>query len=75
MLKRMWGTGKTPPLLVEVQTGTASLNHSMKISQKIRQQTTLNSAIPLLCLHMKDVQPYHKDMCSTVFTAELFCHR
>ena len=71
----MWGTGETPPLMVGVRTGTAALDHSMKISQKIRQQTTLNSAIPLLCLHTKDVQPYHKDMCPTVFTTELFCYR
>ena len=38
MLEEMWGNGNTPPLLVGVKTGTASLDISMMISQKIRKQ-------------------------------------
>ena len=36
----MWGKGNTSPLLVEVQTGTAALDITMVISQKIRKQPT-----------------------------------
>ena len=35
------GKGKTPPLLVGMQAGTAPLDVSMAISQKIRKQPTL----------------------------------
>ena len=40
MLERMWGKGNIPLLLVGVQTGTATLDISMTISQKIRKQPT-----------------------------------
>ena len=39
MLERMLGKGNTPALLVGVQTGTASLDISMTISQKISKQS------------------------------------
>ena len=32
MLVRMWGKGNTPPLLVEMQIDTATLEISMEIS-------------------------------------------
>ena len=38
MLERLWGKGNTPPLLVGVQAGTAPLDISMAISQKIWKQ-------------------------------------
>ena len=41
MLKRMWSKGNTPPLLVGVQTCTATLEISMAVSQKIGNQPTL----------------------------------
>ena len=40
MLERRWGKGNTSPLLVGVQTGTATLDISRLISQKIRKQPT-----------------------------------
>ena len=40
MLERMWGKGNILPLLVGVQTGTATLAISMIISEKIRKQPT-----------------------------------
>ena len=40
MLERLWGKGNTPALLVGVQTGTAPLNVSVEISQKISKQPT-----------------------------------
>ena len=41
MLERMWGKGNSPALLVGVQAGTAPLDISMVISQKIRKQPSL----------------------------------
>ena len=38
MLERLWGKGNTSALLVGVQAGTAPLDISMAISQKIRKQ-------------------------------------
>ena len=38
MLERLWGKGNTTALLVGVQAGTAALDVSMVISQKIRKQ-------------------------------------
>ena len=40
MLERMWGEGKTSPLLVGMQTGTITLEIRMVISQKFRTQPT-----------------------------------
>ena len=40
MLERMWGKGNTSALLVVMQAGTAPLDISMEISQKIRKQST-----------------------------------
>ena len=38
ILERLWGKGNTPALLVGVQNGTAPLDISMVVSQKIRKQ-------------------------------------
>ena len=40
MLERMWSKGNTPPLMLEVQTSTATVEISTVISQKIRNQST-----------------------------------
>ena len=38
MMERLWGKGNTPALLVEMQAGTALLDDSVAISQKMRKQ-------------------------------------
>ena len=38
MLERLWGKGNISALLVGMQAGTASLDASVTISQKIRKQ-------------------------------------
>ena len=38
MSERLWSKGNTPPLLVGVQAGTATLEISMAVSQKIGSQ-------------------------------------
>ena len=72
MLERMQSKGNTPPLLVGMQTCTATLKISMVVSQKIGNQPTARPAIPLLGIYPKDAQPYYKDICSTMFIATLF---
>ena len=68
----MWGKGNTRALLVGVQTGRTPLNISMVISQKIRKQPSSKPSNTTLSVYPKDVQLYHKDMCSTMFIAPLF---
>ena len=76
----MWGKGNTSALLVGAQTGTAPLDISMAISQKIRKlpssrprNTTCWVDQSRIINHtIKDVQSYHKDMCSTMIIAALF---
>ena len=67
-MERLWGKGNTPSLLV----GTAPLDIYMVISQKIRNNLHQYPAKPLFGIYPKDAQSYHKDMCSTMFTAALF---
>ena len=43
MLERMWSKGNIPPLLVGVQTYTATLKISMVVSQEIVNQSTLGT--------------------------------
>ena len=40
MLEKLWGKGNTPALLVGMQAGTAPLDVSVVISQKIRKQSS-----------------------------------
>ena len=43
MLERLWEKGNTPALLVGVQTGTAPMDISMVVFQKIRKQPSSRS--------------------------------
>ena len=71
MLERIWGKGNTPSLLVGEQTGTAPLDISIAISQKIRKQPSSRSSNTSFGI-AKDFQSYHKGMYSTMFIAALF---
>jgi hypothetical protein len=44
---RLWRKRNTPPLLVELQAGTTTLEISMMVPQKIGENTT-GGSIPLL---------------------------
>ena len=68
MLERMWSKGNTPPLLVRVQTCTATLEINMVVSQKIWNSSTSKSNYTT----PKDTPSYHKDTCFTMFTAAFF---
>ena len=72
MLARMWRKRNTPPLLVELQACTTTLEISLMVPQKIGHGTTGISTIPLLGIYPEDVPTGKKDTCSTMFIAALF---
>ena len=72
MLERLWGKGNIPALLVGMQAGTAPLDFSVAISQKMINTLLQDPAIPLLCIYPKVAQLFHKSMCSTMFITALF---
>ena len=72
MLERMWGKENTPALLVGVQTGTPTLKSVWRFLRKSGNNIPQDTGISLLGIYPKDAQLYHKDMCSSMFTAALF---
>ena len=72
MLERMWSKGNTPPLLVGVQTCTATLEISMAISQNIRKQSTSRPSSTMLGIYPNNAQSYHKDTFLTMFITAIF---
>jgi hypothetical protein len=69
MLVRMWRKRNTPPLLVGLKAGKATLEISLGVPQKTGHSTTgrfsntSSGHIPRRC---------NKDTCSTMFIAALF---
>jgi hypothetical protein len=73
MLVGMWSKENTPPLLVGMLTSAVTFKINLAVSQKIGNSSTpQDPVIPFLDIYLKDVPPYHKDTCSTVFIAALF---
>jgi hypothetical protein len=69
MLARMWRKRNTPPLLVELQSCTTTLEISLAVPQKKMDIVlTEDPAIPLLGIY-PDVPTGKKDTCSTMFIA------
>lgn len=62
----------TPPLLVKVQTWTATMKINLVILRKLEIDLSQDLAILLLGIKPKDTPPYHKDTCSTVFITAVF---
>lgn len=56
MLMRMWKKRSLRALLVEVWIGAATGENLMEVSQKTKNRTTYDSAIPLLGMTLKKVQ-------------------
>jgi hypothetical protein len=71
MLVRMWRKRDTPPLLVGLQTGTTTLEISLKVPQKTGHSSTRRSSnnTPV---HPEDAPTCKKDTCSIMFIASLF---
>ena len=56
MLARMWRKGNPFALLVGMQTGAATVESSMEISQKLKMDLPFDPAIPLLGIYPKKPQ-------------------
>ena len=72
MLVRMWRKRNTPPLLVELQACTTTLEISLAVHQKIGHSTPGGSCNTFPGIHPEDVPTGKKDTWSTMFIAALF---
>jgi hypothetical protein len=72
MLARMWRKRNTPPLLMELQAYTTTLENSLEFLRKLDIVVPEDPAIPLLSIYPEDVPTGNKDTCSTMFIAALF---
>jgi hypothetical protein len=73
MLEKMWRKRNTPPLLVELQTCTTTLEVSLAIPQIIGHNNTGRSSnTSLLGIYSEDAPSGNKNTCSTMFIAALF---
>ena len=65
MLERMWRNGNPLALLVGMQTGTATLENSVEVPQKLKIELLYDPAIALLGVLM------HSGTCTPMFIAAL----
>jgi hypothetical protein len=72
MLARTWRKRNPPPLLVELQACTTTLEISLAVSQKLGIVLLEDPIIPLLGIYPEDVPTGKKDTCSAMFVAALF---
>jgi hypothetical protein len=72
MLGRIWKKRNIPPLLVELQTGTTTLEIILGFFKKLEIDLPEEPAIPILVIYPKDGPPTHRGTCSTMFIAALF---
>ena len=71
MLAKMWTEGNPFALLVGMQTGTATLENSMKVAQKIKK-IPYDPAIALLGIYLKDKKfLIQNGTCTPMFIAAL----
>ena len=70
VLERMWRNLNTYALLVGMQNGSAAVENSMMIPQKIKSKTTYEPAIPLLGIYLKELKVgSQRDICTLMFRA------
>ena len=72
MLARMWSQENNPPLLIGVQTYTATMENKMVVSQKIVNQSKLKMQFTTLGHIPIKAPSNHKDTCSTMLIVALF---
>ena len=56
MLARMWRKGNPLTLLVETQTGTAIMENSVEVPQKVKTELPYDPEIVLLGIYPKDTK-------------------
>ena len=73
MLVGLWRKGNPSALLVELQTGAASVENSVEFPQETKNGTAFYLAIPLLGLYPKDPEMLiQKNLCTAMFIAAQF---
>ena len=68
----MWRRGHPFTLLVEMQTGTATMENSREIPLKIRNKTTIQPNNPILGIYPEETI-IEKDTCTSIFIAYFTC--
>ena len=71
MLERVWRKGNPLPLLVGMQTSTATMENSVEIPEKFGIKMPYDSAILLLGIHTEETR-IERDTCTPMFIAALF---
>ena len=65
MLERMWRNRSTHTLLVKLQIDTTTMENSMEVPQKTKNDLLYDPAIPLLGIYLKDFKTHiQKDICT-----------
>ena len=67
----MWRKWNSPTLLLGMQIGTATMENSIEIPQKLKIELPYELAIPLLGIYPKKIL-IQKDSCTSLFIAVLF---
>ena len=70
MLERVWRKGNPLPLLVRMQTSTATVENR-RFLKNLEIELPYDPAIPLLGIHTEETR-IERDMCTSVFIAALF---
>ena len=71
MLGRVWRKGNPLTRLVGMQTGTATMENSVEIPEKLEIELPYNPAIPLLGIKTKEART-ERDSWTPMFIAALF---
>ena len=69
----MWRKGNPSALLVEVQTGAATVETVCNFLKKLKMELPFPSVLPLLGLYLKNPEtPFQKNLCTRMFIAAQF---
>ena len=68
----MWRKGNPCVLLAGVQIGAATMENSMAVPQKIKNRTTIWSAMPLLGIYPKEQNQYFKKISAAPCSLEQY---
>ena len=66
----VWRKGNPLPLLVGMQTSTATMENSVEILKTLEIELPYDPAIPLLGIHTEETRS-ERDMCTTMHTDSL----
>ena len=71
MLERVWRKGNPLPLLVGLQTSTATMENMRRFLKKLEIELPYDPSVPLLGIHTEETR-IERDTCTPMFIAALF---